>query len=138
MTRLKRRNKQQRRGAAAGEVAIIAPLFFLLVLGSIEIGRAMMVQQVLTNASRVGAREATTPNSTFSTVESAAQTFAAGASVSQTTVSVTPDPGSAKAGDLMSVTVTTNFANVSWTPAPFFLGSTTLTATSVMRREGFE
>ncbi len=45
-------------GAAAVEFAIVAPVFFLLVIGMIEIGRALMVQQVLINASRVGARQA--------------------------------------------------------------------------------
>ena len=33
-------------------------MFFLMVFGMIEFGRAIMVQQVLTNASREGARVA--------------------------------------------------------------------------------
>ena len=47
-------DSQSRRGVATVEFAIVAPLFFLLVLGCIEFGRALMVQQMLTNASRVG------------------------------------------------------------------------------------
>ena len=45
-------------GVAAVEFAIVAPIFFMLVIGIIEVGRAIMVQQVLINASRVGARRA--------------------------------------------------------------------------------
>ena len=57
---------KRRRGAAAAEFAIVAPVFFLMVIGFIEFGRALMVQQVLINASRVGAQAsddagATTP-----------------------------------------------------------------------------
>lgn len=128
----------ERRGVAAVEFAIIAPLFFLMVLGCIELGRGLMVQQILTNASRVGAREATTPNTSESAVVTTATDYAAGASVPSVVVTVSPDPATAEAGDLMSVTVTTDFSNVSWSPAPWFLGGTTLSATSVMRREGFE
>ncbi len=51
------RGRTQRLGAAAVEFAIVAPLFFMLVFGCIEFGRALMVQQILTNASRVGARD---------------------------------------------------------------------------------
>ena len=39
--------RKQRRGAAAVEFAIVAPVFFLLVFGMIEYGRMVMVQQVL-------------------------------------------------------------------------------------------
>ncbi len=51
--RLCRRNRQ---GAAAVEFAIVAPVFFLMVFGMIEFGRAIMVKQVMTNAARDGAR----------------------------------------------------------------------------------
>ena len=37
---------------------MVAPIFLLLVFGMIEYGRMVMVQQVLTNASREGARVA--------------------------------------------------------------------------------
>jgi Flp pilus assembly protein TadG len=39
------------------EFAVVAPVFFLMVVGFLEFGRALMVQQVLINASRVGARQ---------------------------------------------------------------------------------
>jgi Flp pilus assembly protein TadG len=126
-----------RRGVAAVEFAIVAPLFFLMVLGCIEIGRALMVQQVLVNASRAGAREATTLNGTLAGATEAAVGYASGASVPGVTATISPDPGSAKGGDLITVTLSVDFLSVSWSPAPWFLGGQSLTATSVMRKEGF-
>lgn len=46
------------------EFAIVAPLFFALIFGMIVFGRAIMVKQVVTNASREGARLAVLPGST--------------------------------------------------------------------------
>src|SRR5262249_165000 len=80
------------RGVAATEFAIVAPVFFLMVIGFIEFGRALMVQQVLINASRVGARMASTTGSTSASVQSAVTTYTANVAVPGVTVSVTPNP----------------------------------------------
>jgi Flp pilus assembly protein TadG len=125
-------------GAAAVEFAIVAPLFFMLVFGCIEFGRALIVQQILTNASRVGARQAITLNATESDVIATATGYAAGTAVPGVSVTVTPSPATAAAGDMVSVTVAVPFSNVSWIPAPWFMGGTSLDATSIMRKEGFE
>jgi Flp pilus assembly protein TadG len=47
-----------RRGQALVEFALIAPIFFLLVFGLIEFGRAVYTIQILDNAAREGARYA--------------------------------------------------------------------------------
>lgn len=131
-------DSQSRRGVATVEFAIVAPLFFLLVLGSIELGRALMVQQVLTNASRVGARDAVTLSGTSSSAVAAATSFAGGASVGGVQVTVSPNPSTASAGDMITVTVNVPYNNVTWIPSPWFMNGKVLTATSVMRKEGFE
>ena len=133
-----RRMTAERRGVATVEFAIVAPLFFLLVLGCIELGRALMVQQILTNASRAGARVAVTLSGTKSAAIAAASDFAQGASVDSVNVDVVPDPSAASAGEMITVTVTVPFEDVTWVPAPWFMGGTTLSATSVMRKEGFD
>lgn len=131
--------RRKRRGAALVEFAIVAPLFFLIVFGIIEFGRAIMVQQVLTNASREGARlavlDSTTP--TASEVTSKVTDYLARAGISGAIVTINPtEPTSAKYGEPVTVTVKIPFGSVSWLPSPMFLGKTTqLTATSVMRRE---
>lgn len=130
--------RQCREGIAAVEFAIVAPLFFMLVIGCMEFGRALMVQQVLTNASRVGARNAITLNATEQEVIESTQAYATSASVPGVSVTVTPNLATAESGDMVTVSVSVPLANVSWTPAPWFLGGVTLSTSSVMRKEGFE
>jgi Flp pilus assembly protein TadG len=133
-----RKNRSERRGAAVVEFAIVAPVFFLLVIGLIEFGRALMVQQVLTNASRVGARTAIGLNTTTTQVINAATQYASGASVPGVAVNVDPTPAAAETGQPITVTVTIDYEQVSWLPAPWFMDDTTLSASSIMRKEGFE
>ncbi|MGK3649957.1 TadE/TadG family type IV pilus assembly protein [Pseudarthrobacter enclensis] len=49
-------SKDSERGAAAVEFAILLPLLLMLVLGTIEFGRAYNAQITLTNAARDGVR----------------------------------------------------------------------------------
>ena len=131
--RLCRRN---RRGAAAVEFAMVAPLFFLLVFGMIEFGRMVMIQQILTNASREGARVAVLDGATTAEVTSAVEEYMVTASVAGTDISVSPNPpDSAGYGEPVTVSVSVPFDQVSWLPSPMFLGGNTLSAATVMRRE---
>lgn len=133
-----RRWQQQswRRGAAAVEFALVAPIFFVLVFGMIEYGRMVMVQQILTNASREGARIGVLDGTTTAQVTTAVTTYLTGASVTGATVTVTPNPPSSAAyGTPVNVTVTVPFKNVSWLPSPLFLGTQTLKSVAIMRRE---
>jgi Flp pilus assembly protein TadG len=135
---LRFRNGLQRRGVAATEFAIVAPVFFLMVVGFIELGRALMVQQVLINASRVGARMATTTGATTGAVQSAVQEYTSGVAVPSVSVVVSPNPATASAGTIITVTASVPFDSVSWMSSPWFLGGKSLTANSQMRKEGYE
>jgi Flp pilus assembly protein TadG len=134
----RRRGSRGRFGVAAVEFAIVAPLFLLMIIGIIELGRGLMVKQVLINASRVGARQAVTLGATSSSVQSAVADYTASVAVPSVTVTVSPDPGAAVAGAPITVTTSVAFSSVSWLPSPWFLGGTTLSASSRMRKEGFE
>lgn len=133
--------RRNRRGAAAVEFAIVAPVFFLLVFGMIEYGRMVMVQQVITNASREGARVGVLDGSTTAQVQTAVTNYLTAAKIptgsATTTVSPSP-PSSAGYGGAVSCTVAVGFNSVSWLPAPLFLGGKTLTATATMRREAVQ
>jgi Flp pilus assembly protein TadG len=131
-------SKWKRRGVAATEFAIVAPVFFLMVIGFIEFGRALMVQQVLINASRVGARQASTTGATAAQVQAAVQAYTSGVAINGVTVTVTPDPAAAVAGTAITVNTSVPFSNVSWMRSAWFLGGKTLRASSQMRKEGFE
>jgi Flp pilus assembly protein TadG len=128
-----------RRGAAAVEFAFVAPVFFLFVFGMIEYGRMVMVQQILTNASREGARQAVLDGATTSAVTSAVNNYLTGSSVSGATVTIVPNPPtSAGYGQPVTVTVSVGFDQVSWLPSPMFLGGKTMIASSAMRRESVQ
>jgi Flp pilus assembly protein TadG len=131
--------RKNRRGAAVVEFAIVAPVFFLLVFGMIEYGRMVMVQQILTNASREGARFAVVQSADNTTaVQDTVIDYLQSASIGGTpTVTVDwPASGGSSSSEPVTVTVSIQFGQVSWLPSPMFVDSTMpLTAVSVMRRE---
>lgn len=132
----RRRGHARRRGSAVAEFAVVAPLLFLLLFGMFEFGRLVMVQQILTNASREGARRGILEQSTTAEVETVVTDYLSGSSIPGATVAVSPSPLSGVGfGDPVTVTVSVPFDQVSWVPAPWFLRGKTLTAQSVMRAE---
>lgn len=120
------------------EFAIVAPVFVLLLFGMIEYGRCVLVQQMLTNASREGARQAVLDGATAADVQAVVDNYLTSAAISGATMTVTPDPETATFGTPITVTVSVPFSQVSWLPSPMFLGNTTLSASSVMRRESVQ
>jgi Flp pilus assembly protein TadG len=50
-------------------LAIVLPVFLLVMIGIIEFGRAVMVQQILVNAAREAARRAIVPGATTDEVK---------------------------------------------------------------------
>ena len=82
----------ERRGVAAVEFAVVAPLFLLLLAGIIEFGQAFRIQHMLSIATRRGARSAIVEGATYGYVQQkvkadCAQTL--GVSESDLTVDVT-------------------------------------------------
>lgn len=132
-----RRARRSRRGAAAVEFAIVVPVFLVMVVAILEFGRLVMVQQIITTASREGARTAILEGSTATDVQSTVNAYLANSSVNQATIEISPSSlSSASPGDPITVTISTNFADASWLPAPWFAGNAVLTASTLMRREG--
>jgi Flp pilus assembly protein TadG len=133
--------RRQRRGAAAVEFAIVAPVFFLLVFGMIEYGRMVMVEQVLTNASREGARvgvlDPPTGQTSLPLVTTTVNNYLTAAGISGATIVTTPtEPSMATYGQSVTVKVSVAFSNVSWLPTSMFgNGAKILSASTVMRRE---
>jgi Flp pilus assembly protein TadG len=141
LERLYRLCRRNRRGAAVVEFAIVAPVFFGFTLGMIEVGRGMMVQQIITNASREGARLAVLDDQTTSGIQTHVKTYLQNASINSgaATVNVSPSlPTATGYNGPVTVTVSVPFSQVSWGTKPIFLGGATLTASTVMRREGVQ
>lgn len=139
MMRHSTQEKARRRGAAVVEFAIVAPVFFLVILGMIEFGRVAMVQQVITNAAREGARIAVLDGATKTKVKSKVEDYLNSAGISGSSLTVSPDPpDSAKYGESVTVGVSVPFSQVSWLPTPQFIGNQQLRSESIMRRETVE
>lgn len=129
---------KRRRGAAVVEFAVVAPLLFLLILGLIEFGRMLMVQQILTNGAREGCRKAVLPGITTADVDSAIDNYMAGATISGHSKSYNPsNPGTAVQGTVVEVTVSVPYNQVSWLPVGNlqWLAGQTITSTVRMRKE---
>ncbi|MGD0381938.1 MAG: TadE/TadG family type IV pilus assembly protein [Thermoguttaceae bacterium] len=117
----------------------------------IEYGRMVMVQQVLTNASREGARvgvvDPPTGKTSLSQVASTVNTYLTSAGISGATITAyisqnsgvtwtVADPSTATYGQPIKVSVSVPFSNVSWLPTSIFgNGGRILQASTVMRRE---
>lgn len=139
--RSSRSSEARRKGAAAVEMAMVLPVFITVVLGLIEVGRGIMVAQLMSNAAREAARLAVVDGSTNSTVSDAAKNFlasAANVSTSDVTVNITTASGgsvsAAQPRELITVNVTLPFEKVTWLP-PKYLAGQTLSATAAMRHE---
>jgi Flp pilus assembly protein TadG len=128
-------------GAATVEMAMVAPFIILLVFGSVEFARMMMVRQALTNAAREACRHVclvTTQNNVCCSDVVREKLRGVIKNVEETDVlrietvpsfSTFLDPGT-----LVTTTVEVDCADVSWLPA-FFTAGAKIRATSRMSRE---
>lgn len=146
--RKQQRQFTKRRGAVMVEMALVLPIFFTVVLGIIEFGRAMMVGNLVTNATREGARLAILDGTTNTEVTDAVKTFLASAATlnaNDVTVTITtqaaagnPDPGgnvaNCKPRDLITVQVQVPFNKVAYVPGKYLAGKN-LKGSSSMRHE---
>ena len=127
----------RRQGTATIEFAMIAPILFLIVFGIVETGRALMVQQLLTNASREGARHAIIESSTSEETRQIVLNFLDNCSVMGAEIEVTPENlATLGPGDNVSVEITIPLEKVSWVPV--LNVNISLTAKTIMKAERFE
>lgn len=150
-----------RRGAAAVEFAVVAPWLLFIIFGAIEIGRAVMVAQIVTNASREGARLAVVGDQTVDGVKDWVEQYLQNAGITPTAAAIevtnqattggafatTTDLGAVARGLGVRVEIAVNYGQVSWIPGGMThwlpgTGQTKLmpetaaiTAVSVMRKE---
>lgn len=124
----------RRRGAAMIEFALVLPIFVALMFGILEFGRAFMVQQIITNGAREGARLAILAGSTEASVHGAVDTYLSSNAISGHTRVVSPDPATVSTGDPITMTVSVPFSAVDWGLVGYFADNT-LEATVTMRKE---
>src|SRR5579885_2299253 len=78
-----------RPGAATVEFAVVAPVFFLLALGIIDVGRGLMVQHLMQNAARQGCRAGILPSNGNAEITAAVTGALQPAGISSESITVT-------------------------------------------------
>jgi Flp pilus assembly protein TadG len=125
------------RGASAVEFAILLPVLMLILFGIIEFGMVMYSREILTNASREGARAGIvqqTPKLTQGQIEGVVTNYLTNTGIDPANVTVSI----AGAGGVFpnNLTVSTSYPYQFFAPGILGLGnSITLTTQTVMRHE---
>jgi Flp pilus assembly protein TadG len=136
------RSKRQRRGVTAIEFALVAPLFFMLLLGIVEFGRVFMVMELLNGAARQACRQAMIEGANSTQIQQAAVVFLNGVGIDGTAATVnvngvpvnTIDTTTLPAYADVTVQVTVPVSSVTWVPNGF-IPSGNLAGQYGMRRE---
>ena len=131
--------RKLRRGTAAVEFAVIAPVFVTLTMGMMEVTRAIQVKSYLTDAARSSCRLATQPGSSNSTVTANINTILTsnGLNPSDATITIqvngnTADVNTAQKYQPVSVKIAIPISKVSWVPLSIFSSSSLTSETLVM------
>jgi len=128
--------KSDRSGTTMVEFAVVAPVFFIMVMGLFEFSRALMIQSMLAGAAQQGARAGTLGSAQSSDVTTAVNNYLTTAGISGASTSVSPNPpSSAYPGQNVTVTVSIPYASVSWLPSPTYLANVTLSSKALAPRE---
>lgn len=106
------------RGAAAVEFALLLPLLLMLVLGTIEYGRAYNAQITLTNAAREGVRVMAIGNDPAA-AKNAAKTAAAPVSTTISTSDITLSTEVCSTGNQVTLTINYNLSTITGIAGPF-------------------
>jgi Flp pilus assembly protein TadG len=134
--------KKRRRGAATIEFAVTASVMFAMLFGLIELGRALMCIEMMTEAARRACRVAVVEGTTSTQIKQAATSFLSSVGINAENVGVSVndqpvdsvDPSSMPSTTDMTVIVTATGTNLSWVPNTLFT-SGTLKGQFTMRRE---
>ena len=122
------------RGQSVIEFAMVLPLLLLVVFGITEFSRAWMTVNILTQASREGARLAVVTAPDVALVTARVNEVCNAAGVTTTGITVVP-PSSSDPERRVTVTVQADFQVIPGTILGTFSGTIPLSATSVMRHE---
>ena len=125
------RRFRPRCGVAAVELALVAPLVLILLVGLLEAGRIVQVSAIVANAAREGARKASTGANNFTDVQTTVTNYLTNAGITnQSGLTVTVydvtqgnsgpqfDPSQATSLDQLQVTVTLPYSNIQLTQFP--------------------
>jgi Flp pilus assembly protein TadG len=138
MTTRRRRssNNVLRSGAAAVEFALVAPIFFVLLIAAFEFGRLNVVRHTADNAAYEAARTAMVPGATAAEARAEATRLLNIVGARGATITVTPETLDSSVGEV-NVTIDVPMNLNGWI-APRFTRTSVIHATSTLRTERSE
>ncbi len=142
MSAKKTRHTNNRRGAAAVEFALVAPILLLITFGTLEICSAIFLKEKVTIAASEGARIAVKKMSTQADVVDAIESYlqARGMdtdSLDSDAISISPAPDALDALQPITIEIEVPIAGNTSLPASFYsyMGGSSVSATVVMYKE---
>jgi Flp pilus assembly protein TadG len=130
------KHRRLRRGAAAVEFALTAPIFFLFLLSAFEFGWMNVIRHTADNAAYEAARTAMVPGATAAEARTKANRLLRIVGTRGATVTITPDPLTAETDEVtvaIDIPMRRNALVV-----PKFTRRTTINASSTLRTERAE
>jgi hypothetical protein len=147
-----KRPTPRRAGAAVVEFAILSPFLFFLVIGMFELGRGIMIKQMLNDAARKACRTGVQPTKTNADITSdindilkdngldptiAQISMLVGPESTPPLIGKAADASTARPGlDFVSVKVGIPVSQIFWAGTFFLSGSTLESETVYMLRQG--
>src|SRR5262249_48367580 len=131
----------RREAAAAVEFAMVLPFIVTAFLGMIEISRALLVKETLSNAAQRGCRTASLPGKANTDITSDVSDVLSQAGISGYTTKVLvndveTDVKSASRNDMVSVKISVPVSQVFWLTTFFVTSSMVESETVIMLRQG--
>jgi Flp pilus assembly protein TadG len=132
-----------RRGAAVVEFAVVAVLFVFLMLGLLEISRALVVKQALSDTARRACRTGSQPETSNAAIINDVNNLLTDNSIAASNATITilvngvaVDASTAQQNDKISVKVSVPASKVLWVTAIFMNSQAIESSTVVMMRNG--
>lgn len=123
----------RRRGAAAVEFALTAPVLFALLFGALELARMNMIRETVNNAAYDAARTCIVPGATNAEGVTAGTSTLRCIGITNGTVQVTPSTIT-DTTPTVSATVSVPYSSNMWFP-PLFATSGSATVTCTLTRD---
>jgi Flp pilus assembly protein TadG len=119
--------RRRRRATTAVEFAVVGPIYLMVVLGIVELGRGLMVTMLLFNAARIGARTGTLEGTANSDIKSAVNGYLSSVGINDDSVVVDvndneKDASTSVPGDEITVVVSISADKVTWVPGVKLVG----------------
>lgn len=132
---MKNQFQRKAKGQSLVEFALVLPILLLVIFGLFDLGYAVFIKNMISNATREGARTGIIITKTDADIRARVNAAAPGLNLTTAQIAISPSPNNRQFNEPITVTVT--YTYVPLTPViGRITGSVPLSSTSVMIVEG--